>query len=89
LGAVVQDGNLSLLTSIFDCDGGIYRIVVAGHVLSISNWPWEPGVVVELSLLHFETIRVSPELLVDVKVIEHLPVHSDILSKTVLDWNFT
>jgi hypothetical protein len=89
LSAVIQDGYLSLLTGILDADGGIYRIVVAGNVLGISNWPWEPGVIVELSILHFKTVGVCKELLVDIKIIEHLPVNSDIFTKAIFDWNFT
>lgn len=89
MSAVIQNGYLSLLLSIFDCNSGINWIVVAGNVLPISNWPREPWIIVDFPLLHFEAVSIGPELLVDVKIVEHLPVNGDILSEAIFDWDLT
>ena len=74
MGSVVHDSYLEVRSGISHCDGGSNWVVVGwGGVF------WARKVLV-VPLLHLHGVRISPESLVRVETIVHLPVHDDILS---------
>lgn len=94
LGPVVHDCNLLVRSCVSDSDGACDRVKVARNVLFCVFDHVEIRSEVQNSLLHFQTVGVSPESLVRFEAVEHFPnyhhvfalvieVHWDLIQKHV------